>query len=198
MAVLTGSMIYFLMLTGMFVCSEVSTWFLNFTCRSSCQNKGCEPAQSQRRAGSVSECFWGWKEVPQVPGTQLWWYHSQYDASAATRKVQQQRGQGRSRLDIRWLRTTHEDITDNGVQCVSQYLLLVVGCVGQHRWHMEHDLIILIGCVQGVSACWVSWGGDRGMWLSHKLSIKTIIKYTHTYTVWRAVILFSIEYFGVL
>lgn len=52
---------------------------------------GYEHAQSQRHAGSVSECFWGWRGVPQVLGIQLWRYHSQYDASAVTGKAQGQR-----------------------------------------------------------------------------------------------------------
>lgn len=33
------------------------------------------------------------------------------------------------------------------------YLLFVVGCVRQQSRHMEHDLIVLVSCEQGVSAC---------------------------------------------
>lgn len=33
------------------------------------------------------------------------------------------------------------------------YLLLVVGCVGQHGRHMEHDFIILVIGMQGVGSC---------------------------------------------
>lgn len=36
------------------------------------------------------------------------------------------------------------------------YLLLVVGCVGQHGRHVEHDLIILVGGIQGVGSRGVS------------------------------------------
>lgn len=32
------------------------------------------------------------------------------------------------------------------------YLLFVVGCVRQQSRHMEHDLIVLVSCEQGVSA----------------------------------------------
>lgn len=49
---------------------------------------GYEHAQSQRHAGSVSECFWGWKGEPQVLETQLWQYRSQYDAFAVTGKAE--------------------------------------------------------------------------------------------------------------
>lgn len=47
------------------------------------------------------------------------------------------------------------------------YLLLIVGCVGQHGRHMEHDLIVLVSGVQGVGACRVSWGGYNYMWNPH-------------------------------
>lgn len=33
------------------------------------------------------------------------------------------------------------------------HLLLVVGCVGQHGRHVEHDFIILVIGIQGVSSC---------------------------------------------
>lgn len=36
------------------------------------------------------------------------------------------------------------------------YLLLVVGCVGQHGGHMEHDLIILVSRMQGVGSSGIS------------------------------------------
>lgn len=41
------------------------------------------------------------------------------------------------------------------------HLLGVVGHVGQHGGHVEHDLIALVGGVQGVGARRVSWGKPR-------------------------------------
>lgn len=69
------------------------------TCKSYCQIRGCVPAQSQTRVGSVSECFWGWRGALRAPGTQLWRCHSQCVASAAAGKDQEQQC-GRE-LDIR-------------------------------------------------------------------------------------------------
>lgn len=36
------------------------------------------------------------------------------------------------------------------------YLLPVIGCVGEHGGHVEHELIVLVGGVEGVCACGVS------------------------------------------
>lgn len=57
---------------------------VRLTCRCSCPNRGCEHARSQRRAGSGSGCFWGWKGAPRAPGTRWWRCRFQCDASAAT------------------------------------------------------------------------------------------------------------------
>lgn len=43
------------------------------------------------------------------------------------------------------------------------YLLFIVGCVGQHGGHVEHDLIILVSGVQGVGAGRVSWKQHSSM-----------------------------------
>lgn len=40
---------------------------------------------------------------------------------------------------------------------ISSYLLGVVGHIGQHGGHVEHDLIALVGGVQGVGARRISW-----------------------------------------
>lgn len=39
----------------------------------------------------------------------------------------------------------------------SSHLLGVVGHVRQHGGHMEHDLVALVGGVQGMSACRIGW-----------------------------------------
>lgn len=41
----------------------------------------------------------------------------------------------------------------------SSHLLWVVGHVWQHGGHVEHDLIALVGGVQGVGASGISWEG---------------------------------------
>lgn len=41
----------------------------------------------------------------------------------------------------------------------SSHLLWVVGHVRQHGGHVEHDLIALVGGVEGVGACGISWEG---------------------------------------
>lgn len=41
----------------------------------------------------------------------------------------------------------------------SSHLLWVVGHVWQHGGHVEHDLIALVGGVEGVGACGISWEG---------------------------------------
>lgn len=46
-----------------------------------------------------------------------------------------------------WLKEQHKG------QASHPYLLFVVGCVRQQSRHMEHELIVLEGRVQGVSAC---------------------------------------------
>lgn len=40
---------------------------------------------------------------------------------------------------------------------ISSHLLGVVGHVGQHGGHVEHDLVALVGGVQGVGARRISW-----------------------------------------
>lgn len=42
------------------------------------------------------------------------------------------------------------------VKVQSSYLLRVVGHVGQHGGDVEHDLVALVGGVQGVGACRIS------------------------------------------
>lgn len=41
----------------------------------------------------------------------------------------------------------------------SSHLLWVVGHVRQHGGHVEHDLIALVGGIQGVGASGISWEG---------------------------------------
>ena len=43
-----------------------------------------------------------------------------------------------------------------------RYLLAVVGGVGQHGGDVEHDLVVLVGGVQGVGARRVRWGAKSG------------------------------------
>ena len=49
-----------------------------------------------------------------------------------------------------------------GWRSVRPYLLSVVGGVGQHGGHVEHDLVVLVGGVQGVGARRVRWAGGGG------------------------------------
>lgn len=48
----------------------------------------------------------------------------------------------------------------------SSYLLWVVGHVGQHGGHVEHDLVALVGGVQRVGARRVRWGKKCSCFMS--------------------------------
>lgn len=62
--------------------------FFQLTCRSCCLSTGCERARRQRRAGSGSGCFWGWRGVPRVLGTQWSQCRSQCAASSVAGEAQ--------------------------------------------------------------------------------------------------------------
>lgn len=115
-----------------------------------CQSRDCTPVRWWRHVESGSEWPWGWRGENQAPGTRWSRCHSQCVASSATKCSENNTVLSREALDAK-AKPFH--------WALRLYLLFVVGRVRQKSRHMEHDLIVLVSCVQGVSARGIRCGG---------------------------------------
>lgn len=63
------------------------------------------------------------------------------------------------------------------------HLLFVVGCVRQQGRHMKHDLIVLVCCVQGVSACGIRCRKNSNTMLRTTVQLLQSISLTRVFCV---------------
>lgn len=142
-----------------------------------CQSKGCAPARWWRHVESVSGRPWEWRGERRAPGTRWSQCRSRCAASSAaggerTRFLLV----GACRLLMRMLHkftfwtTSHPSFGGSLVGwAFHSHLLFVVGRVRQQGRHVEHELVVLEGCVQGVCSSGVGCGKRK--WFNwHHLS----------------------------